>query len=140
MPNDFEQQPPRRVPREARAQSDLEIYLDMLNETPVLSADEEKTLARRKEAGIVEARETLIRHNLRFVVNIARGYTGKGLGLQDLIEEGNIGLLRAVNFYDPGMRTRFCPYANHFIRQAIERAIARNNKLEARPKYFDRPQ
>ena len=77
-------------------QSPLETYLREINETALLSADEEKDLAHKIEAGDSEARDRMVRANLRLVVNIARSYTGKGLGLQDLIEEGNLGLLRAV--------------------------------------------
>ena len=72
-----------------------------INETPLLNADEEKDLARKIEDGDSEARDRMVRANLRLVVNIARSYTGKGLGLQDLIEEGNLGLLRAVEGFDP---------------------------------------
>src|SRR6202022_996605 len=86
---------PRR-PRSESVQSPLETYLREINETPLLNADQEKQLAYRIEKGDSEARDQMVRANLRLVVNIARSYTGKGLGLQDLIEEGNLGLLRAV--------------------------------------------
>ena len=82
-------------------QSPLETYLREINETALLSADEEKMLARQIAKGDVRARDRMVRANLRLVVNIARGYTGRGLGLQDLIEEGNLGLLRAVEGFDP---------------------------------------
>src|SRR5436305_15154206 len=94
----------RRVPGEA-VQSPLETYLREINETPLLSAEEEKELAYRIEDGDSEARDRMVRANLRLVVNIARSYTGKGLGLQDLIEEGNLGLLRAVEACDPSRET-----------------------------------
>src|SRR5713226_4664842 len=77
---------PRRL-RNDSVQSPLETYLREINETPLLNADEEKQLAYRIEEGDSEARDRMVRANLRLVVNIARGYTGKGLGLQDLIEE-----------------------------------------------------
>ncbi len=77
-------------------QSPLETYLREINETKLLSAAEEQDLARRIASGDPLARDHMVRANLRLVVNIARGYVSKGLGLQDLIEEGNLGLLRAV--------------------------------------------
>ena len=83
-----------RRPRGPAVQSPLETYLREINETSLLNANEEKELAYRIEVGDHEARDRMVRANLRLVVNIASGYTGKGLGLQDLIEEGNLGLLR----------------------------------------------
>ena len=102
-------------------QSPLETYLREINETALLSADEEKMLARQIAKGDVRARDRMVRANLRLVVNIARGYTGRGLGLQDLIEEGNLGLLRAVEGFDPDMGTRFSTYASYWIKQSIKR-------------------
>ncbi len=78
-------------------QSPLETYLREINETALLTAADEQGLAIRIGQGDTAARDRMVRANLRLVVNIARGYTGKGLGLQDLIEEGNLGLLRAVD-------------------------------------------
>src|SRR6266487_1318402 len=78
---------------------------------PLLNGKEEKELATRIGQGDTRARDQMVRANLRLVVNIARGYSGKGLGLQDLIEEGNLGLLRAVEGFDPSMNTRFSTYA-----------------------------
>src|SRR5437879_13528544 len=86
----------RRRLRTDPVQSPLETYLSEINETPLLSADEEKQLALRIEDGDSEARDHMVRANLRLVVNIARSYTGKGLGLQDLIAEGNLGRISAV--------------------------------------------
>ncbi len=88
-------------------QSPLETYLRQINQTPLLTADEEKALAHRIGLGDIEARDQMVRANLRLVVNIARSYIGKGLSLQDLIAEGNLGLLRAVEGFDPTMNTRF---------------------------------
>jgi RNA polymerase primary sigma factor len=124
---------PRRLRNES-VQSPLETYLREINETPLLNADEEKELAYRIEEGDNEARDRMVRANLRLVVNIARSYTGKGLGLQDLIEEGNLGLLRAVEGFDPSMNTRFSTYASFWIKQAIRRALtgtARTIRLPA---------
>jgi len=104
-----------RLPH-ASVQTPLESYLREINETPLLKAQEEKDLAYRIEDGDCEARDHLVRANLRLVVNIARGYQGKGLALQDLIAEGNLGLLRAVEGYDPSMNTRFSTYASFWIK------------------------
>ena len=100
-------------PRTEAVQSPLETYLKEINETALLNADEEKQLAYRIEKGDAEARDRMVRANLRLVVNISRSYTGKGLALQDLIEEGNLGLLRAVEGFDPTMNTRFSTYASY---------------------------
>ena len=81
----------RKNRTESSLQTPLETYLREINETRLLTADEEKELARAIAKGDVQARDRMVRANLRLVVNIARGYTGKGLGLQDLIEEGNLG-------------------------------------------------
>lgn len=117
-------------------QSPLETYLREINETALLSADEEKELARAIAQGDVRARDRMVRANLRLVVNIARGYTGKGLGLQDLIEEGNLGLLRAVEGFDPEMGTRFSTYASYWIKQSIKRALINSAKTIRIPAYM----
>ena len=126
---------PRRQ-RGPSVQSPLETYLREINETPLLNAEDEKVLARRIEEGDSEARDRMVRANLRLVVNIARSYTGKGLGLQDLIEEGNLGLLRAVEGFDPGMNTRFSTYASYWIKQSIKRALVNTAKTIRIPAYM----
>lgn len=78
----------------------------------------------------------MVRANLRLVVNIARGYSGKGLPLQDLIEEGNLGLLRAVEGFDPDMNTRFSTYASYWIKQSIKRALVNTAKTIRVPAYM----
>jgi RNA polymerase primary sigma factor len=118
-------------------QSPLETYLSEINETPLLSADQEKELARRIEEGDNEARDHMVRANLRLVVNIARSYAGKGLGLQDLIAEGNLGLLRAVEGFDPSMNTRFSTYASYWIKQSIKRAVINTGKTIRIPAYMN---
>src|SRR5688572_30500570 len=117
-------------------QSPLETYLREINETALLTADQEKALARLIGEGSTEARDQMVRANLRLVVNIARGYTGKGLALQDLIEEGNLGLLRAVEGFDPTMNTRFSPYASYWIKQSIKRALINTAKTIRIPAYM----
>lgn len=125
----------RRFRTEA-VQSPLETYLREINETSLLSADEEKTLAVLIGEGDTEARDQMVRANLRLVVNIARNYTGKGLALQDLIEEGNLGLLRAVEGFDPNMNTRFSTYASYWIKQSIKRALVNTAKTIRIPAYM----
>src|SRR5438128_4882163 len=125
-----------RRPRSDVVQSPLETYLREINETPLLNAQEEKDLAYRIADGDGEARDRMVRANLRLVVNIARSYTGKGLGLQDLIEEGNLGLLRAVEGFDPTMNTRFSTYASYWIKQSIKRALVNTAKTIRVPAYM----
>jgi RNA polymerase primary sigma factor len=122
--------------RSELVQSPLETYLREINETALLTADQEKELAREIEKGSTEARDRMVRANLRLVVNIARGYTGKGLALQDLIEEGNLGLLRAVEGFDPNMNTRFSTYASYWIKQSIKRALVNTAKTIRIPAYM----
>src|SRR5205814_3994237 len=126
---------PRRPKRDV-VQSPLETYLRDINQTPLLTADQERQLAYRIEQGDLPARDQMIRANLRLVVNIARAYTGKGLNLQDLIEEGNLGLLRAVEGFDPTMNTRFSTYASYWIKQSIKRALVNTAKTIRIPAYM----
>jgi RNA polymerase primary sigma factor len=117
-------------------QTPLETYLREINETPLLDAQQERDLATRIGQGDTRARDQMVRANLRLVVNIARGYSGKGLGLQDLIEEGNLGLLRAVEGFDPAMGTRFSTYASYWIKQSIKRALINTGKTIRIPAYM----
>jgi RNA polymerase primary sigma factor len=117
-------------------QSPLETYLREINETALLTANEEKELSYGIEQGNKECRDRMVRANLRLVVNIARAYTGKGLPLQDLIEEGNLGLLRAVEGFDPTMNTRFSTYASYWIKQSIKRALVNSAKTIRIPAYM----
>ena len=120
----------------SRVQTPLETYLREINETALLSAQEEKDLSRAISAGDAAARDRMVRANLRLVVNIARGYSNKGLPLQDLIEEGNLGLLRAVEGFDPDMNTRFSTYASYWIKQSIKRALVNTAKTIRVPAYM----
>ena len=105
-------------------ESTLQIYLQEINAAPLLSADEEKELGRRIiEDNDPEARDRMIRSNLRLVVNIAKKFGHRGMPLSDLIEEGNLGLMRAVEGFDPGHGSRFSTYASWWIKQAIKRAL-----------------
>jgi len=107
-----------------RVKSGLEVYLKQIDELPLLTAEQEKALCRR----IIlendpEARERMVRSNLRLVVSIAKRYMHRGLPMQDLIEEGNLGLLKAVEGFDPDQGARFSTYASWWIKQAIKRAL-----------------
>ncbi len=126
----------RRNADASNVQSPLETYLREINETALLSADDEYELAVAIGEGDIQARDRMVRANLRLVVNIARGYAGKGLGLQDLIEEGNLGLLRAVEGFDPAVGTRFSTYASYWIKQSIKRALINTGKTIRIPAYM----
>ena len=122
--------------REMNSASPLQIYLHDINDTPLLSAEEERELAERVAMGDPHARDHMVKANLRLVVNIARGYLGKGLSLEDLIEEGNLGLMRAVEGFDGMMDTRFSTYASYWIKQSIRRAVMNNGKPIRLPAYM----
>jgi RNA polymerase nonessential primary-like sigma factor len=99
------------------------LYLSEIGGSPLLSAEEEVYFARRAQKGDEAARQRMIESNLRLVVKIARRYMNRGLAFLDLIEEGNLGLIRAVEKFDPERGFRFSTYATWWIRQTIERAI-----------------
>src|SRR5438067_5757801 len=108
----------------AAVQNGLQIYLRQINESPLLTADQEKALARRIiNDNDPEARERMVRSNLRLVVNIAKHYVNRGLQLPDLIEAGNIGLLKAAEGFDPENGCSFSTYASWWIKQSIKRAL-----------------
>ena len=101
----------------------LQLYLQEIKQTPLLTREKEISLARRIRKGDHQARDEMIRSNLRLVVSIAKTYSRRGLTLLDLIEEGNLGLLRAVERFDPAEGCRFSTYASWWIRQAIKRSL-----------------
>jgi RNA polymerase nonessential primary-like sigma factor len=105
-----------------------QIYLNDIGNNALLTPQEELALARRVVAGEFEARQKMIEHNLRLVVNIAKHYINRGLALLDLIEEGNIGLMHALEKFDPERGFRFSTYATWWIRQSIERAIMNQSR------------
>ena len=114
----------------------LEVYLKDISKVPLLTADEEKELAYKIQAGDEKAREAMTVANLRLVVSIAKIYTNRGLMFMDLIEEGNIGLLKAVERFDPKAETRFSTYATWWIKQSIRRAITNTVKTVRIPAYM----
>jgi RNA polymerase primary sigma factor len=119
------------------AQSDsLRLYLREIARIPLLSASREVMLAERAEAGDREARNQLIEANLRLVVSIAKKYVGQGLSLEDLIGEGNIGLIRAVTKFDYRKGFRFSTYATWWIKQAITRSILEGTRAVRLPVYI----
>ncbi|MGH8503648.1 MAG: RNA polymerase sigma factor RpoH [Gammaproteobacteria bacterium] len=108
----------------------LDTYINAVYQLPILSADEEKSLATRlREQGDLEAARKLVTHHLRFVVQVARGYRGYGLQLGDLIQEGNIGLMKAVKRFDPEIGVRLVSFAVHWIRAEIHEFILRNWRI-----------
>jgi RNA polymerase primary sigma factor len=106
------------------AQDVLTQYLGRVRGGRLLDADEEKALARRVRGGDMRARQKLIESNLRLVISIAKKYRGRGVPFEDLIQEGNAGLIRAVEKFDPEMGNRFSTYATWWIRQGVTRAVA----------------
>ena len=106
----------------------LDFYLQEISRIPLLTVEEETALARRAFKGDVEAQERLARHNVRFVVSVAKKFQNRGVPLMDLIGEGNVGLMTAARKFDPDRGVKFISYAVWWIRQAIQAAIARHGR------------
>ena len=107
----------------------LSIYLKEINKIPLLTREEEDTIARKATNGDKTAKDRLVNSNLRFVVNVAKKYQGQGLPLSDLISEGNIGLLNAIDHYDVEKGYHFISYAVWWIRQSILKAICEKSRM-----------
>jgi len=122
--------------REVTAQTLLERYLQEIGKVPLLTEEEERELARRIREGDATAKERFIKANLRLVVSIARNYMSYGLPLLDLIQEGNLGLLRAVERFRPEKGYKFSTYATWWIRQAITRALAEQGRTIRLPEHI----
>ncbi len=112
-------------------------YLKQIDEAPLLTVEQERELGRRViEQNDPWAREQFVRSNLRLVVNIAKKFVGRGMSLGDLIEEGNLGLIRAVDYFDPLRGTRFSTYAAWWIKQSIKLALLNNVQPMHVPTYM----
>ncbi len=122
-------------PKKFRPEQDrsLDVYLREIGETPLLTADQEKRLAQRIRQGDQKAMEKLISANLRFVVSVAKQYQNQGLSLSDLINEGNIGLIKAAKRFDESRGFKFISYAVWWIRQAILQALAEQSRIVRLP-------
>ena len=114
----------------------LDTYLADINQVALLTAAQEIELARRIQAGDAEAREHMIRANLRLVISIAKNYVNRGLSFMDLIEEGNIGLMKAVEKFDPDAGCRFSTYATWWIKQGIRRSLVNSVRTVRIPSYM----
>jgi len=115
-------------PQDEETRNSTSAYLNEIGLIPLLSADDELRLAALVRAGDTEARRQMIEANLRLVVAVARGYVGRGVALLDLIEEGNLGLIRAVEKFDPDRKLRFSTYAVWWIRQSVQHALMHQSR------------
>jgi RNA polymerase primary sigma factor len=123
-------------PAAGPAMSDsMDLYLNKIGKRALLTHTQEKDLARRAKVGDAQAKQKLVESNLKLVVSIAKMYSSSGIPLPDLIQEGNIGLIKAVEAYDPERGFRFSTYAVAWIRQAITRAIERQGRTIRVPSY-----
>jgi RNA polymerase nonessential primary-like sigma factor len=119
---------------EAGGTSDvLSLYLREIRRTTLFTPEQEYETAVRARAGDFAARQSMIEHNLRLVVSIAKGYMGRGVPLSDLIEEGNLGLMHAIGKFEPERGFRFSTYASWWIRQAVERALVQQARTVRLP-------
>lgn len=121
-------EPPPPAPESEFLSDVTQIYLNEIGANPLLTAQEEVALARRVREGDFDARQVMIERNLRLVVNIAKHYLNRGIPLLDLVEEGNLGLMHALEKFDPERGFRFSTYATWWIRQNIERAIMNQSR------------
>ncbi len=130
--NDQAEEPnPRDIPKEIAGESSdtLTLYLREVRRTELFTPQQEFDTATRARAGDFPARQSMIEHNLRLVVSIAKGYLGRGVPLSDLIEEGNLGLMHAIDKFEPQRGFRFSTYATWWIRQSVERAVMNQGRV-----------
>jgi RNA polymerase nonessential primary-like sigma factor len=129
----------RLVASEGAEGSDaLSAYLHGIRRTPLFTASQEHDMAVRAAAGDFAARQSMVEHNLRLVVSVAKAYLGRGVPLADLVEEGNLGLMLAVEKFDPSMGFRFSTYAMWWIRQSVERALMNQSRVVRLPVHIVR--
>lgn len=130
----------RDVPADVQGESSdtLTLYLREVRRTTLFTPEEEFETATRARAGDFHARQSMIEHNLRLVVSIAKGYLGRGVPLSDLIEEGNLGLMHAIDKFEPERGFRFSTYATWWIRQAVERAVMNQGRVIRLPVHIVR--
>lgn len=114
----------------------LKLYIKDIRHIPLLSAEDEKKVAQKVKKGDMQARRVMVRSNLRLVINIAKQYSHYGVPLLDLIEEGNLGLMKAVSKFDPKLGYRFSTYATWWIKQHVTRALADQGKTVRIPVYM----
>lgn len=128
---------PREASRE-EAGNPLQAYLRDIRRTPLLTPEQEYDTALLAQAGSFAARQSMIEHNLRLVVSIAKNYLGRGLPMSDLIEEGNLGLMHSISKFEPERGFRFSTYASWWVRQSIERALMHQARLVRLPVHIVR--
>jgi RNA polymerase nonessential primary-like sigma factor len=116
----------------------LTLYLREIRRTPLFTAQQEQQTALRARAGDQQARQSMVEHNLRLVVSIAKTYMGRGVPLADLIEEGNLGLMHSIDKFEPERGFRFSTYATWWIRQSVERALMQQGRTVRLPVHVQR--
>lgn len=132
IPESHAGKPPR--PASGIANHDtLNMYLRDVRRTELFTPTEEVNMASRARAGEFAARQAMIEHNLRLVISIAKGYLGRGVPMDDLIEEGNLGLMHSIDKFEPERGFRFSTYATWWIRQAVERAVMQQGRVVRLP-------